>query len=218
MTVTNNNVLNAISKILFGFLTFCLSFIGYIFYFALKKNYPEQAKSCLIGSTIGTAVVVLTVVLFFILPEDFDDNIERISTAKTEITPETSVIKESEKQQDTNRKVRTEEELYELLTIIVTVIIVVFLLGLFILAIKKFGIAKIFGFFVALAGQGGSSGGHSRSYGGQGSSKSQHYHCSSCGMRTSVSQGRGKPTPGYCSGRDEMSNGGRRPHTWVCDD
>jgi hypothetical protein len=100
-----NKLLNVLSKILFGILTFCLAIFGYIFWFALKKHYPEQAKSCLFGSTIGTAMMILAVGLAFLLPDDATDNTEGEKIIKTEETRTAQEVK-----QQTTREERAAEE------------------------------------------------------------------------------------------------------------
>ena len=136
-----NKVSNVVSKILFGFLTFCLGFLGYILWFTLKKNYPEQAKSCLVGSTVGSVIMVLAIVLAVVLPEDYA---ERENVANT--------ITETEQQQNLNRRIMTEEELDEIGIRIVTILLAVILVGIVVLVIKKFGIAKVFGFLSIVIG------------------------------------------------------------------
>jgi hypothetical protein len=76
--------LNIISKFLFGVLSFCLSFFGYILWFALKKHYPEQAKSCLIGSTIGSVMVIFSIALAFLIPDNSTVVTEEINITKTD--------------------------------------------------------------------------------------------------------------------------------------
>lgn len=68
--VKGNKFLNSISKFLFVILTLCLAFLGYILWFALKKRYPEQAKSCLIGSTIGSVLMILSIAMIFLIPDN----------------------------------------------------------------------------------------------------------------------------------------------------
>jgi hypothetical protein len=80
--VKDNKFLNVISKLLFGFLAFCLSFLGYILWFALKKHYPEQAKSCLVGSTIGSVMVIFSVAFAFLIPDNPEVSTEELSIAK----------------------------------------------------------------------------------------------------------------------------------------
>jgi hypothetical protein len=100
-----NKLLNVLSKIFFGFLTFCLAIFGYILWFALKKHYPEQAKSCLFGSTIGTAMMILAVGLAFVLPDDATDNTEGEKIVKTEETRTAQEIR-----QQTTREERSGAE------------------------------------------------------------------------------------------------------------
>jgi hypothetical protein len=82
--VKGSKYLNIISKFLFGILAFCLTFFGYILWFALRKHYPEQAKSCLVGSTIGSVLVIFSIALVFLIPDNSaviteETNIENVS-------------------------------------------------------------------------------------------------------------------------------------------
>ena len=84
--LSENKFLTVLSQIFFGSLTFFLSIFGYILWFALKKHYPKQAKSCLIGSTAGSAMMILTIGLAFLLPDNAKDNTEgkKVLTAEEE--------------------------------------------------------------------------------------------------------------------------------------
>ena len=141
-------VSNIVSKILLGFLTFCLGIFGYIVWFALKRRYPEQAKSCLVGSTVGSAMMVLVIVLALVMP---GDSAEKESITRTEKVA-ASNTKATELQPDTDLYVRSAEEKDSLENKIVTIIGVILMIGLLVLAIKKFGIAKVFGFFTVVIG------------------------------------------------------------------
>jgi len=68
--VKGNKYLNSISKFLLGILTLSLAFFGYILWFALKKRYPEQAKVCLICSTISSVLLILSIALMFLIPDN----------------------------------------------------------------------------------------------------------------------------------------------------
>jgi hypothetical protein len=146
--VKGNKHLNIISKFLFGILAFCLTVFGYILWFALKKHYPEQAKSCLIGSTVGSAMMVLAIVLVLVVPED---SAEKESITKTEKVA-ASDTRATERQPNTNRNAKTAEEEEAQENRIVTIIAVILLVVILILAIKKFGIGKVLGFFAVVVG------------------------------------------------------------------
>jgi len=57
---------HTMSTILIGLLSFVLSIFGFILWLALRKHYPEQAKACLTGSIIGSAIVILGIGLTYI--------------------------------------------------------------------------------------------------------------------------------------------------------
>jgi len=93
----DNKYLNIMSKFLFGILAFFLTIFGYILWFALKKHHPEQAKYCLIGSTIGSTIgsflVIFSIALAFLIPDNSTVITDEINITKTD---ESEIVKYTE--------------------------------------------------------------------------------------------------------------------------
>jgi len=129
-----NKFLNTLSKIIFGILSFCLAFFGYILWIALKKHYPEQAKVCLIGSSIGSAMMVLAIVLGLFLPSIENIN-EKDNIAKTEKTEKVRETQEIKKQTNSDGLTEKEEKAIEKVSYTIAAVIVI---GIIVLIIWRF--------------------------------------------------------------------------------
>jgi len=132
-----NKFLNVLSKILFGFLSFILAVFGYILWLALKKHYPEQAKVCLIASSIGTVMIILAVVMSIFLPS-MEDIKDKDNITKTEQKVEIKETQEVKKQTNSDGLTKMKEKVINDDFPLIETIVAVIFIGIIVLIIRRF--------------------------------------------------------------------------------